>query len=140
MSSHADLPSKADLPSREAPSRARILVIDDEPQLRNALRRMLREHDVDVFGDAREALERITRDGARYDVVLCDLAMPKMSGLAFFEALAAAAPRLRDRFVFLTGGSSADTLERIEALGVDVIEKPFDIDDVRRVIAAHAPV
>lgn len=118
-------------------SRARVLVIDDEPQMRRALGRMLRDHEVESFDDGHAALERLAQ-GARFDIVLCDLTMPKMSGVAFFRALAKVAPETRACVIFLTGGAcSAEALDVIERFEVEVIEKPFDIDAVRAAVASR---
>ena len=65
-----------------SPAPARILVIDDEPLIGVIVQRALRTLDVSACTDAHEALAAI-RGGRRYDVILCDLMMPAMTGMAF---------------------------------------------------------
>ena len=72
--------------------RARILLVDDEPMILESLRRALARYVVQTLTRAREALERIVA-GERFDVILCDLLMPGMSGMELGEELSRAAPR-----------------------------------------------
>jgi PleD family two-component response regulator len=60
--------------------RRKILVIDDQPTLAKAIRRMLGDHDVTVVAGGREALDKIEA-GERYDVILSDVMMPEISGM-----------------------------------------------------------
>ncbi|HEY6080129.1 MAG TPA: ATP-binding protein, partial [Polyangiaceae bacterium] len=86
-------------------SRARILIIDDEPLLGQTLRFAFQEkHDVDVAASGRDALERLSKD-SDYDLVLCDLMMPDVSGEHVFQAVSQHTPGLVPRFVFMTGGA-----------------------------------
>ena len=79
-------------------------------------------HDVTVLHSASAALERLLA-GEDYDVIFCDLLMPEMTGMDLFETLEQKAPRLTDRFVFLSGGaftSHARTFrERVPNLFLD---------------------
>lgn len=106
--------------------RGHVLVIDDEPMILRTLSRFISQsHEVDVFERARPALERIAA-GARYDVVLCDLMMPEMTGIEFYEAVTAIDPDQARAVIFLTGGAftprARDFLDRVENTR---IEKPF---------------
>src|SRR5262249_34259954 len=66
---------------------ARVLVIDDEAQVGRAIRRTLEPHHrVTWVGSPREALARL-RSGERFDVILCDIIMPDMTGMELFEVL-----------------------------------------------------
>ena len=140
------LPAAAAEPSRAtppgappaAPRRARVLVLDDDERVAAALRRILaRDHDVDVETDPRAALGRV-RAGEAWDVVFCDLMMPDMTGMEWFEEVRAAAPALAPRVVFVTGGAFTDAarefLERVEN---PKLEKPFGPADVRALVAAQ---
>ncbi len=140
------LPAAAGEPSRAtppgappaAPRRARVLVLDDDERVASALRRILvRDHDVDVETDPRAALGRV-RAGEAWDVVFCDLMMPDMTGMEWFEEVRAAAPALAPRVVFVTGGAFTDAarafLERVEN---PKLEKPFGPADVRALVAAQ---
>jgi PAS domain S-box-containing protein len=133
----SERPSKA--PPPRAPRRATILVIDDERAMGDSLRLLLGiDHDVRVATCARAALDEIA-SGRTYDLILCDLMMPDMTGMAFYDALAARAPALAQRVVFLTGGafspSSRAFLERVPNRW---LEKPFDFDALREALDAVA--
>jgi signal transduction histidine kinase/CheY-like chemotaxis protein len=91
-------------PEQAAP--ARVLVVDDEHLVRKGLRRVLERHfEVALTGSAREAL--ILLSSGDYDVVLCDLLMPELSGMQLYEMVQAQNPSVAERFVFLTGGTTA---------------------------------
>lgn len=82
-----------------------ILVIDDEPLVGAAVRRACAaEHDVVVATSARGGLRQILA-GERFDIILCDLMMPDMSGMELYDALLAAAPAQVERLIFLSGGA-----------------------------------
>ncbi|MFC1829937.1 response regulator, partial [Thermodesulfobacteriota bacterium] len=70
----------------EKSSQKRLLVIDDEENMRHMLFSLLEKHGyrVDMASDGPEALEMV--DQTLYDFILCDLKMPNMSGMEFFEA------------------------------------------------------
>ncbi len=96
------LPAKGPAPS---PRRARLLVLDDEPLVARGVARILAgEYVAESTSSAQEALERLSH-GERFDLMLCDVMMPEMSGAAFFERLAEVAPDQRERVVFITGGA-----------------------------------
>lgn len=122
--------------SDPAPIGARILVIDDEPALRNALASCLRDrHEVVVAEGGREAL-RILIEDPRFDLVLCDLMMPDLSGAALHEELRKSHPALAERMVFMTGGAFTPRMhEFVARVGSRILEKPIDlsrIDDLLR--------
>jgi nitrogen-specific signal transduction histidine kinase/CheY-like chemotaxis protein len=130
-------------PAAPAPApgrRGRILVLDDDERVATALRRILeRDHDVDVATDPRAALERV-RGGESWDVVFCDLMMPEMSGMDWFEEARRAAPDLGARVVFVTGGAFTDAArEFLERVPNARMEKPFTPDEVRAVVAERLP-
>ncbi len=110
----------------------RILVVDDEPAVLAAIGRILgREHDVVTLSDSREALRRL-ETGEHFDVVFCDLMMPHLSGDVLYEKVAAVAPALAARFVFITGGACETRLQRFLAEAPNpCIDKPFSVDTLR---------
>ncbi len=116
------------------PRRARVLVIDDEKPVALALARALRsEHDVDVAVSAQEGLQQLVV--APYDVIFCDLMMSDMSGPLIFERAVARDAKLRERFVFLTGGSFTPRARAfIEDTTNVVIQKPYDVTRIRKLI------
>jgi DNA-binding NtrC family response regulator len=105
---------------------ARLLIIDDDVKLGAIMARALApEHEVLVLTSAHLALARIAL-GERFDLVLCDLMLPGVSGVDFYERLAGIAPELVDRVVFVTGGAySQRAVEFLERAHIPRIEKPF---------------
>jgi PAS domain S-box-containing protein len=121
------MPSRAKRTSIRPARRARVLVIDDEPMMARAVQRMLAsEHEVEAMTDPVSALERL-RDGARYDVILCDLMMPILSGMDVYEALLAIDVTQAQGMVFMTGGAyTPRAAEFLESVGNPYLEKPLD--------------
>ena len=75
---------------------------------------------------------------ARFDVVLCDLQMPEMSGMELHAAVMERYPALANRFVFVTGGAfSGDARRFLEESVPAVIQKPFNVDDLLRAGRHH---
>jgi two-component system NtrC family sensor kinase len=124
-------------PPRE-PHRS-ILVVDDEPEIRDMLAEILRaaDHDVTTAESGREALQRIA--ARRYDIIVTDIRMPDVDGRALFQQIRERWPRLASRVVFVTGDTLTPALrEFVTHSGRPVIEKPFLPDDVRRIVAELA--
>ena len=95
------LPFPQPVPQGEKPS---VLVIDDEPLVAKLLETILRRAwDVTVASSGAEALELVA--GRRFDVILCDLMMPGMSGIDVAGTLGERDPDHRRRMLFLTGGA-----------------------------------
>jgi nitrogen-specific signal transduction histidine kinase/CheY-like chemotaxis protein len=117
-------------------NRARILIIDDEPLLGQTLRFAFQDrHDVEVAASGREALERLTTD-ADYDLVLCDLMMPDVSGEHVYRAVRERSPGLLPRFVFMTGGAFTERAQEFLAhFDGRQLEKPFNIDEVESLLS-----
>lgn len=115
--------------------RGKILVIDDEALVGTLLRRQLADqHDVTVLATAAEGLAHI-RDGERYDVILCDLMMPTMTGAQFHRQLEKLAPDQTERIVFLTGGAFTPTARAFLQEGPKTwLDKPFDACTLRTLI------
>ncbi len=113
------------IPVLETVPRSRVLVIDDDPLVVRSLTRLLQgHHEVEALTDAREALARVL-SGERFDVILCDVMMPEMSGVDFYQALVAQVPAQAARVVFVTGGAfSTETRAFLEAGQHRVVEKP----------------
>ncbi len=120
------------LPSKR---RGRVLVVDDEPTLGRVISRVLsREHEVTVVTRALAALEMIAQ-GRDFDVILCDLMMPEVTGMDFHRRLQEQHSPLADRFIFMTGGAftpaAREFLDRVPNLR---IEKPFDPQQLRALV------
>jgi len=114
-------------PSSTARRRGRILVVDDEPLVAKVVSRSLAaDHEVIGLERSAEALQ-LVREGARFDVILCDLMMPEMSGIDFYQALCEHAPEQAAVVVFLTGGAFTPRARRfLEEVPNRWLEKPFD--------------
>lgn len=111
--------------------RASILVLDDEPLVGKSLVRALREHDVTYCERGADAVELLQRQS--FDLVLCDLMMPDMTGEDVFEQTPVA---LRERFVFMTGGAFTSRARSfLERTPNRVLPKPFSTADVRAIAA-----
>ena len=120
-------------PSRTT-RRGRVLVVDDEIAIGKALRRILSaDHDITLESDARLALERLS--GETFDVVFCDLMMPNMSGMDFFDELLRRSPDQAARIVFLTGGAFSPRSEEFLRDSQNVcLAKPFSRETVSAVV------
>ncbi len=103
--------------------------MDDEPLVTHALARLLSpRHHVDTAGCGREALAKLI-SGAFYDVILCDISMPDITGLDLYDEVARKAPAQAERIVFVTGGiTSAAQRTRLDGMSALVLEKPVDVD------------
>lgn len=114
--------------------RGRVLVIDDEPLVGRAMRRMLPEHDVTIETQGREALKRIEA-GEHFDLILCDLMMPEMSGIGLFDWMSTISPGMAGRTIFITGGAfTPEAEEFLRHANRPVLEKPMDQSKLRRLL------
>jgi CheY-like chemotaxis protein len=102
------------------------LVVDDQPMVGKAIRRMLAGFDVTVVGDAREAFTRVEH-GERFDVIISDLTMPFMNGMDLHAALARIAPEQVARMILMTGGAfTPQTRAFFDEVRCPTLEKPFE--------------
>jgi CheY-like chemotaxis protein len=118
------------------PGAARVLRVDDEPLVGRAVARILSPpHRVTVVTSGEEALERLSRE--RYDVVLCDLMMPGLTGMDLHQRLEERWPELAARVIFLTGGAFTEGAQAFLARVPNPrLEKPFEPGGLRQVVAA----
>jgi PAS domain S-box-containing protein len=135
--SHAEVPEAVlDVAVDVAAFRhGRILVVDDEPLIGKALQRaMCEEHEVVAFTSASHALEAIVA-GDCFDVILCDLMMPQMTGMDLHEALVRVAPEQASRMIFLSGGEFTERARAfVDTTSNQRLEKPFDVRQLRALI------
>jgi two-component system NtrC family sensor kinase len=121
--------------ARILPAGRRILVVDDEPDVAGVLIDLLKvaHEQVETVSDGRAALEKLGQ--AEYDLILCDVRMPGLDGPDLYKVLGKTHPRLLSRFVFLTGDTlNPESREFVQQTGVPCLGKPFDFDEVYRVI------
>jgi CheY-like chemotaxis protein len=114
---------------------ASILIVDDEPEVASLLAEILEEdaHRVETAYNGVTALDKL-RDGT-YDLIVSDLKMPHLDGPGLYREIARRHPHMIRRIIFVTGDTlgpeSAEFLRRSKA---PTFGKPFEPDDVRRVI------
>jgi CheY-like chemotaxis protein len=114
--------------------RVRMLVVDDDEIVARALQRTLRGYEVTVTLSALEALDLVSR-GERFDVILCDVMMPRMTGYELYEELSRAAPDQAERIIFVTGGGTTKAArDFLGAVTNPVVDKPFDVGKLRELI------
>lgn len=115
---------------------ARILLAEDEDSLRDLVARALTEegHEVTVSADGAQALDMLGRVGGPFDLLLTDVKMPVMDGIAL--ALAAARDHPELPILLMTG--YADQRERahgLDALIHEVVAKPFSVAEIKSAVA-----
>jgi len=111
-----------------------VLLVEDEPALAAAVAEALGDAGfrVDRAGDGEAALARVRE--RTYDLVICDLKMPRLDGTAFYQAAAEIAPNLKQRIVFVTGDVAGTDAERfLDDTGCRWLAKPFRLGDLLRV-------
>jgi PAS domain S-box-containing protein len=118
-----------------APRRGRILVIDDEEAIGRSVRRLLGgDHEVVALTQGTEALRRITA-GERFDIILCDVMMPVMTGMDFYAELERSAADQAERVIFVTAGAFTPNARAfLDAVPAPTVEKPFDVAELTALI------
>jgi len=118
-------------PPRERSIRPRLLLVDDERNVRNVLQALLKgRYDVTAVASVAEARERITESGD-WQLILCDLMMPEVTGMDLYDWVEQEHPALAPRMVFMTGGAfTARARELLDRLPDRWIEKPFDFEQL----------
>jgi PAS domain S-box-containing protein len=131
-------PPDVAVPARptDPPVRGRILVVDDEEQVRHVLVRLLgQQHEVVAVASGREGQALLEKDPA-FDLVLCDLMMPEMTGMDLHAWLVAQASALARRVVFMSGGAfTPRASDYLASVGNLLIEKPFDPSALKKVMS-----
>ncbi|WP_224243031.1 PAS domain S-box protein [Hyalangium gracile] len=119
--------------------RARILVVDDEPNVTLSLQRALgAEHEVATANTAREALTLLAQDRG-YDVILCDVMMPGMTGMDLYGELERVSPEVAGRVVFMTGGAfTPRAVTFLQGVPNPKIGKPLNLEELRMLVTRRA--
>jgi signal transduction histidine kinase len=124
---------------RAARGKLSVLVVDDEPVIARLIQKALVDHDVTTAHDGREAVALMAENA--YDVILCDLIMPEMTGMDVYRAALQRETPVNERIVFMTGGAftqrARDFLQSVPNLR---IEKPFDLTHLERTIYEAADI
>jgi len=112
----------------------RILIVDDEAAIRTAMVRMLRGHETVEASSGAEARQVLEGDQG-FDLVLCDMMMPKVSGMDLHRWLREAHPALARRLVFVTGGAfTPRAREYLNSVDNLRLEKPFDVANFKKTV------
>jgi two-component system NtrC family sensor kinase len=114
---------------------ARVLIVDDEPVMRELIEMTLEDagHAVESVASGRAALERLAQHA--YDLIVCDLHMPDRDGPAVYRAVERRAPP-RPAFLFITGYAEGGPYEEfLRATLAPVMIKPFVIDALRETVS-----
>jgi CheY-like chemotaxis protein/anti-sigma regulatory factor (Ser/Thr protein kinase) len=116
--------------------RHRLLIVDDDLLVARALARALSEDsDVEISTDAPQVLARFAR-GENYDVILCDLMMPVVSGMDLYAEVVRRDPRMASRFVFMTGGAFTPRAQAfVQSIVNPCLQKPLDMSQLRRIVS-----
>jgi PAS domain S-box-containing protein len=116
--------------------RHRVLIVDDEPRVAQALKRMLHgDHELTVASCGAEAIAHLAA-GERFDVIITDVMMPNMTGIELYDRLEDLAPDQAARVIFLSGGVfTAQTQTRLEASGNPQLTKPVSSQELRACVA-----
>jgi signal transduction histidine kinase/ActR/RegA family two-component response regulator len=126
-------PAAPEFASDSQPVRCgRILVVEDEPSVAQLIVDVLREegHQVEAVLESQEGLARLSR--AQYDLVVCDLRMPRLDGPAFYEALIRAGSPAQDHILFVTGDTLAPrTMQFLERSKLPYLAKPFLVEELK---------
>ena len=121
-----------------ASRRGRILVVDDEELVLRSVRRILsQEHDVVAMVSAEEALA-VCAGGEKFDLILCDLMMPDMTGMDFHRELSLVSPEQADRMIFITGGAFTEKARVfLSETPKEHLEKPFYSANLRAIVQRY---
>jgi DNA-binding NtrC family response regulator len=121
-------------PRTEKQPQGRILIADDEAAIANGLSAILSDagYDVEVASDGQKALERLSGD--RFGVVLADLKMPKLDGIALLKSIRER--RIPTEFIMITGqGTTEMAIEAMKEGAADYIEKPLNAERLNKLKA-----
>jgi two-component system cell cycle sensor histidine kinase/response regulator CckA len=114
---------------------ASLLVVEDEAPLAAAVTESLRDagYNVEHAADGEQALKRVAAQ--TFDLVVCDLKMPRVDGKAFFRELSSKSPKLAKRVIFVTGDVAGTDAEKfLDESGCRWLAKPFRLADLLRTV------
>ena len=115
--------------------RGTVLVVDDEAPLVQAITKYLSSDHVVIGVTSAQAALHLLQEGERFDVVLCDLMMPQITGMELYAEVVKLDASQASRMVFLTGGAfTAAAREFLDSSKNLALEKPFDLKDLRKLV------
>ena len=129
------LPTPPPPPSPAAAGRARVLLVDDEPSIREVYSLLLAdEFDVVTAADGHGALA-LLEEPASFDVIVSDVMMPDMDAAELLDAISKVSPKLAGRFILYTGGAVSERARRLVDGGqIPVLYKPLLTDELKAAI------
>jgi CheY-like chemotaxis protein len=115
--------------------RGHILVVDDDAMAARVVGRVLgSDHDIVDVRSGKDAISRL-KAGEQYDLVLCDLMMPEMTGMDLHDEVMRAGLAVANRMIFMTGGAvTKRARDFVASLPDRWLEKPFDADTLRSLV------
>ena len=115
----------------------RILIIDDDPAVRFAMSDVLSDYETVEASSGAEAMKILETDQA-FDLILCDMMMPDITGVDMHKWLAERQPKLAEQLIFVTGGAftpqARDYLSRLDNL---IVEKPIGVAELKKIVRDH---
>ena len=121
--------------SDASPVGCKVLVVDDEPEVREVLVDILSldGHEIEVASSGNAALRILAHEN--FDVILSDMRMPDVDGPGLYTRIKNAYPHLIDRIIFVTGDALGPSIRTfLDQTGLPCLEKPFDPNEVRQAV------
>ena len=116
-----------------------VLVIDEDDDLRALVVRVVKQagYSVDAVADGEAGLEHLAQRA--YDVIVCDLRMPRMDGVTFYDEVRRAYPDMARRVVLMTAhGKGAEYASYLQGARAPLLNKPFTLEEFRATLAGIA--
>lgn len=130
-------PSHSEMPAESTELEIKnILLVDDDEALANTLKQLLESHNfiVTTAGNGVDALREVM--AFDFDVIICDMLMPKMAGDMFYLAVQKTKPNLLSRFLFVTGHADNPKVDSfLKTIDAPVVFKPVPTEELVRMIS-----
>jgi len=130
----ADVPAQPEAPPRSKDLPAlKVLLLDDQEDFRDVVRDYLisRFYKVTEVSNGAEGLRAIMQD--TFDLIICDMMMPKVGGEMFYWAVTRVRPAARLRFIFITGYQNDPKVDHFfRRIQATVLPKPFKLEELNR--------
>ena len=113
----------------------RVLVIDDDEALRELVIRVVKQagYQVDAVSDGQAGLERLAERS--YDVILSDVRMPGMDGIAFYQEVRRRYPPQADRIILVAAHVQLDQYKEFMTVRAPILQKPFTLGEFHAALA-----
>jgi CheY-like chemotaxis protein len=114
---------------RGGSANVRVLVVDRDDDVATVVKRTLRDADVVERVEPHEALDRL-RHGESFDVIVCDLVQPGMTGELLFDEIMWVAPAQARRIIFTGGATDEKSRAFLAMVAQPFVRKPIDVDEL----------